>query len=115
MRRLSGAHATSLSADFVNVICRGSAPPSDGTIQRSLDDSFSSYAGLLMLKPPHLPSGLGTGVPTRGMSQSVSCVSARLAGILMMRGLSWARAAIEIRKNIGKRRLIMARHSRLGG
>ena len=42
MRRLSGDHVTSLSADFENVICRGSAPPSAGTSQRSLDASFSS-------------------------------------------------------------------------
>ena len=35
MRRLSGDHAASLSDDLVNVICRGSALPSFGTIQRS--------------------------------------------------------------------------------
>ena len=112
MRRLSGDHVTSLSADFENVICRGSALPSAGTSQRSLDASFSSYAGLLMLKTTHLPSGLGVGLPTRGISQRVSCVSARFAGILMIRGFvacSWARAAAAIRRRSGKRRLIMVR------
>src|SRR4051794_1187956 len=112
MRRLSGDHVTSLSADFVKVICRGSAPPSAGTSQRSLDESFSSYAALVMLKTTHLPSGLGVALPTRGMRKSVSCVSARLAGILMMRGLSCAAAATAIiRRKIRERRLTMARHS----
>src|ERR1041385_1405201 len=115
MRRLSGDHATSDSADFENVSCRGSAPPAAGTSQRSVDDSFSSYDGLVMLKTTHFPSGLGVGLPTRGMRKSVSCVSARFAGSMMMRGRSWATAAAATRRRIGKKRLVMAAHFRLGG
>src|SRR5258706_5562727 len=79
MRRLAGDHATSPSDDLVNVICRGSALPSLGTIQRSDDCSFSSYDGLVTEKTVHLPSGLGAGPPTRFISHIVSCVRARLA------------------------------------
>src|SRR5258706_14274362 len=83
MRRLAGDHATSPSDDLVNVICRGSALPSLGTIQRSDDCSFSSYDGLVTEKTVHLPSGLGAGAPTRFISHIVSCVSARFDAILM--------------------------------
>src|SRR5437667_8299594 len=82
MLRLSGDHATSLSDPLVNVICRGSALPSFGTIHRSDDCSFSSYEGLVTEKTVHLPSGLGAGPPTRFISHIASCVRARFAGIL---------------------------------
>src|SRR3982750_2272725 len=79
MRRLSGDQATSLSADLLKVICRGSALPSLGTIQRSLDCSFSSYDGAVTEKTVHAPSGLGAGAPMRFISHIVSWVSARFA------------------------------------
>src|SRR5207244_7017074 len=93
MLLLSGDHATSPSDPLVNVICRGSALPSFGTIQRSDDCSFSSYDGLVTEKTVHLPSGLGAGPPTRFISHIVSCVSARLDGILMFCAASDAAAS----------------------
>src|ERR1700682_2880490 len=81
MVRLSGDHVTSLSDDFVWVICRGAALPSAGTSQRSELWSFSSYAGSVTEKTTHLPSGLGRGLLTLFMSQSISCVGAFFAAI----------------------------------
>src|ERR1051325_2991559 len=105
MRLLSCDHATSLSADFVAVSWRAGALPSAGTIQRSFDDSFSSYDGLLTLKTTHLPSGLMTGLLTRGMVHSSSCVSAFFAAYLMMRGCSVCAIAAAARKTKRKKRL----------
>src|SRR6266550_2829421 len=75
MRWLSGAHVTSLSPAFDDVMRCGFALPSDGTIQRSDTTSFSSYDGSVTEKTTHLPSGLGSGAPTRFIRKSVSCVS----------------------------------------
>src|SRR5258708_35442032 len=78
---LSGDHTTSASAALVCVICRGAVLPSTGTSQRSELCSFSSYDGSVTEETTHLPSGLGTGAPTRFISQSASCVGAFLAGV----------------------------------
>src|SRR5262245_2174823 len=86
MRRLSGDQVTSVSPGLEKVICRGGALPLLGTIQRSVDCSFSSYDGLVTEKTVQLPSGLGTGPLTRFISHIVSCVSARLEGSLMLPG-----------------------------
>src|SRR5260370_25090130 len=74
MGGLSGAHVTSLSAAFEDVRRRGFALPSDGTSHRSETTSFSSYAGSVTEKTTDLPSGLGSGAPTRFIRKSVSCV-----------------------------------------
>src|SRR5260221_12186163 len=86
---LSGDHATSASAALVCVICRGAVLPSTGTSQRSELCSFSSYDGSVTEETTHLPSGLGTGAPTRFISQSASCVGAFLAG---MADVGWREA-----------------------
>src|SRR5438034_1800268 len=108
MLRLSGDHAMSPSDPLVNVICRGSALPSFGTIQRSDDCSFSSYDGLVTEKTVHLPSALGAGPPTRFISHIVSCVSARLDGILMFCAAS--DTAASARKTVVERMCRSMRH-----
>src|SRR5213075_2377633 len=108
MLRLSGDHATSLSDPLVKVICRGSALPSFGTIQRSEVCSFSSYDGLVTEKTVHLPSELGAGPPTRFISHIVSWVSARLEGILMVCAASGTAASA--RKTMVERMCRSMRH-----
>src|SRR5258708_8116785 len=81
---LSGDHTTSASAAFVCVICRAAGLRSTGTSQRSELCSFSSYDGSVTEETTHLPSGLGTGAPTRFISQSASCVGAFLAGMTIL-------------------------------
>src|SRR5262245_29828461 len=75
MRLLSALQATPVSVALVDVRRRGAAAPSAGTSQRSAVWSLSSYAGCVTDTTTHLPSGLGTGAPTRGISQSASCVT----------------------------------------
>src|SRR4029077_14720831 len=75
MRLLSALQATPLSVAFVEVRRRGAALPSAGTSQRSAVWSLSSYAGWVTETPTHLPAGLSAGAPTRGISQSASCVT----------------------------------------
>src|SRR5882724_5676567 len=93
---LSGDHVTSLSDALLCVICRGSVLPSTGMSQRSDDCSFSSYDGSVTEATTHLPSGLGTGVPTRFMSQRASCVGAFLAGMEIFCGWATARVAARV-------------------
>ena len=76
MRRLSGLHTTPLSPPLLFVSRRGSggALPSAATIQRSLTCSPSVYDGSVTLTTIERPSGLNTGLPSRFMRNTSSCV-----------------------------------------
>ena len=65
MRVLSELQAGPLSDPLLDVRRRGGALPSPGTTHRSVTSFCGSYDGSDTLKTTHLPSGDGTGAPTR--------------------------------------------------
>src|SRR5262245_52785907 len=108
MRRLSGLHTTLASAALVDVSLRAAVLPSAGTIQRSERCSFSLYAGSVTEKTTNRPSGLRDGDPTRGISQSASCVTGGFPCALVDgRATASAQAATAVASHLAGTRFIM--------